>query len=54
MGRLFPEEMRKWNGWRKWNIFDATVLFWGITMVTTIIFRCSPYPPGSLIQALHS
>jgi hypothetical protein len=32
------EEMRKWQGWRKWNFFDATVLFWGITMLTTIIF----------------
>lgn len=33
-----PKEMAKWQGWRRWNIFDATVLFWGITMVTTIIF----------------
>lgn len=33
-----PEEMRKWQGWRRWNFFDASVLFWGITMLTTIIF----------------
>ncbi|MGH2735495.1 MAG: Nramp family divalent metal transporter, partial [Actinomycetota bacterium] len=33
-----PAEMKKWQGWRKWNTFDAAVLFWGITMVTTIIF----------------
>ena len=32
------EEMSKWRAWRRWNFFDATVLFWGITMVTTIIF----------------
>jgi hypothetical protein len=32
------EEMSKWRAWRKWNMFDAWVLFWGITMVTTIIF----------------
>jgi len=32
------EEMRKWQGWRRWNFFDAGVLFWGITMLTTIIF----------------
>jgi hypothetical protein len=48
MGRLFPEEMRKWNGWRKWNIFDATVLFWGITMVTTIIFTVLAISAGQL------
>jgi hypothetical protein len=33
-----PDEMRKWKGWRSWNIFDAVVLFWGITMVTTVVF----------------
>jgi hypothetical protein len=33
-----PKEMEKWNGWRRWNIFDAGVLFWGITMVTTVIY----------------
>jgi hypothetical protein len=32
------EEMAKWQGWRRWNFFDAGVLFWGITMLTTIIF----------------
>jgi hypothetical protein len=33
-----PEEMRKWRGWRKWVAFDAIVLFFGITMLVTIIF----------------
>ena len=33
-----PEEMEKWQGWRRWNMFDAGVLFWGITMVTTVIY----------------
>ena len=33
-----PEEMRKWNGWRKWVRFDALLLFFGITMLVTIIF----------------
>jgi hypothetical protein len=33
-----PEEMRKWKGWRKWVAFDAIVLFFGITMLVTIIF----------------
>jgi hypothetical protein len=33
-----PAEMEKWKGWRKWNAFDAGVLFWGITMVTTVIY----------------
>ena len=33
-----PEEMRKWQGWRKWVTFDALVLFFGITMLVTIIF----------------
>jgi hypothetical protein len=33
-----PEEMRKWHGWRKWVAFDAVVLFFGITMLVTIIF----------------
>jgi hypothetical protein len=31
-------EMEKWRGWRRWNFFDAGVLFWGITMVTTVIY----------------
>jgi hypothetical protein len=31
-------EMEKWQGWRRWNMFDAGVLFWGITMVTTVIY----------------
>jgi hypothetical protein len=33
-----PTEMKKWAGWRKWNLFDAAVLFWGITMLTTVIY----------------
>ena len=33
-----PEEMRKWNGWRKWVAYDALLLFFGITMLITIIF----------------
>jgi hypothetical protein len=33
-----PDEMRKWKGWRKWVTFDAIVLFFGITMLVTVIF----------------
>jgi hypothetical protein len=33
-----PEEMRKWSGWRKWVAYDALLLFFGITMLITIIF----------------
>jgi hypothetical protein len=33
-----PENMKRWKGWRRWVHFDAWVLFWGITMVTTIIY----------------
>ena len=33
-----PEEMRKWNNWRKWVRYDAILLFFGITMLVTIIF----------------
>ncbi len=33
-----PEEMRKWNGWRKWVRYDAILLFFGTTMLVTIIF----------------
>jgi len=33
-----PEEMRKWKDWRKWNYYDAWVLFWFITTVTTLFF----------------
>jgi hypothetical protein len=33
-----PEELRKWQAWRKWVAFDAVVLFFGITMLVTIIF----------------
>lgn len=32
------ENMRRWNGWRRWVKFDAWVLFFGITMITTIIY----------------
>ncbi len=33
-----PEEMRKWKGWRQWVAYDAILLFFGITMLVTIIF----------------
>jgi len=33
-----PENMQRWKGWRRWVHFDAWVLFWGITMLTTIIY----------------
>jgi hypothetical protein len=33
-----PEEMRKWQAWRKWVAYDAILLFFGITMLVTIIF----------------
>ncbi len=33
-----PLEMATWRRWRQWNLFDALVLFWGITMLTTIIY----------------
>jgi hypothetical protein len=33
-----PDEMRKWQGWRRWVTWDAIVLFFGITMLVTIIF----------------
>jgi hypothetical protein len=33
-----PDEMRKWHNWRKWVRVDALLLFFGITMLVTIIF----------------
>lgn len=33
-----PTEQQRWRGWLAWARFDAIVLFWGITMLTTIIF----------------
>jgi hypothetical protein len=33
-----PEEMRKWQGWRRWLNYDAILLFFGTTMLVTIIF----------------
>src|SRR5918911_1089033 len=33
-----PEEMRKWKAWRGWVYYDAILLFFGITMLVTIIF----------------
>jgi len=33
-----PDEMRKWKDWRKWVRYDAILLFFGITMLVTIIF----------------
>ena len=32
------DEMRKWKAWRKWVAYDAILLFFGITMLVTIIF----------------
>lgn len=32
------DEMRKWKGWQRWVLVDALVLFWGVTMLVTIIF----------------
>jgi hypothetical protein len=33
-----PEEWSKWQAWRKWVRVDAVLLFFGITMLVTIIF----------------
>jgi hypothetical protein len=33
-----PDEMRKWKDWNKWVRYDAILLFFGITMLVTIIF----------------
>jgi hypothetical protein len=33
-----PDEWRKWQNWRKWVRVDALLLFFGITMLVTIIF----------------
>lgn len=33
-----PDEMRKWKGWRRWVQYDAILLFFGITMLVTIIY----------------
>jgi hypothetical protein len=33
-----PDEMRKWKAWRKWVRYDALLLFFGITMLVTIVF----------------
>lgn len=33
-----PDEMNRWKGWRRWVLWDALVLFWGITMLVTIVF----------------
>ena len=32
------EEMRKWKSWRKWVFNDAFILFWGVTMLVTVVF----------------
>ena len=32
------DEMRKWQAWRKWVTFDAVALFFGTTMLVTVIF----------------
>jgi hypothetical protein len=33
-----PQEWKKWQEWRKWVRYDALLLFFGITMLVTIIF----------------
>jgi hypothetical protein len=33
-----PDEMRKWKGWRRWVMYDALLLFFGITMLVTIVY----------------
>src|SRR5919202_3679399 len=33
-----PDEWRKWQNWQKWVRYDAVLLFFGITMLVTIIF----------------
>jgi hypothetical protein len=33
-----PQEWSKWQEWRKWVRYDALLLFFGITMLVTIIF----------------
>jgi hypothetical protein len=33
-----PDEWRKWTEWRKWVRYDALLLFFGITMLVTVIF----------------
>src|SRR5215211_216366 len=33
-----PDEWAKWQAWRKWVRYDALLLFFGITMLVTIIF----------------
>jgi hypothetical protein len=33
-----PDEWRKWKDWQKWVRVDAVLLFFGITMLVTIIF----------------
>jgi hypothetical protein len=33
-----PDEWRKWKAWQKWVRVDAVLLFFGITMLVTIIF----------------
>ena len=36
--RRTPRRWRSGRAGAKWNVFDAGVLFWGITMVTTVIY----------------
>jgi hypothetical protein len=33
-----PRELKKWKEWQRWVRVDAIVLFWGITMLVTIIY----------------
>ncbi|WP_182912839.1 Nramp family divalent metal transporter [Paracoccus onubensis] len=32
------EELEKWNGWYRWVRYDAILMFFGTTMIVTIIF----------------
>lgn len=42
------EEMRKWKDWRRWVSFDAILLFWGITMLVTIVFTILAQAAGQI------
>ncbi|WP_273841439.1 Nramp family divalent metal transporter [Rubrobacter calidifluminis] len=42
------DEMRKWRDWRRWVSFDAILLFWGITMLVTIVFTILAQAAGQI------
>lgn len=33
-----PQELEKWKGWYRWVRYDAVVMFFGTTMLVTIVF----------------